>query len=161
MNEEIKEILYLLKRCDNTYLKIENSNGEKEYEYHQVNDLRLDGYHSQLLLDYITNLQQQTEEYQKALDETMSEKMDLQQENERLKEENKRIFSKVNDDELLISNAMNYAEAQDYKSRCEKATEYIKQLEEDYTDYDGEVIIGEIGSHCKDNLLNILKGVDE
>ena len=60
---------------------------------------------SNALLDYITN---------------------LQQENERLKEENKHIFANVNDDELLISNAMNYAEARDYKSRCEKAIEYIK-----------------------------------
>lgn len=57
-----------------------------------------------ILYDYITNLQNKNKE---------------------LKEENKRIFSKVNDDELLISNAMNYAEAQDYKSRCEKAIEYI------------------------------------
>lgn len=51
----------------------------------------------------------------------------LQEENERLKEENKRIFSHVNDDELLISNAMNYAEAQDYKSRIDKALEYIEE----------------------------------
>ena len=71
MNEEIKEILDLLKRCDNTYLKIENSNGEKEYEYHQVNDLRLDGYHSQLLLNYITNLQQKIDLYENPDDMTL------------------------------------------------------------------------------------------
>jgi hypothetical protein len=52
----------------------------------------------------------------------------LQKENERLKEENKRIFSKVNDDELLISNAMNYAEAQDYKSRIDKARAKLKSM---------------------------------
>ena len=64
---------------------------------------------AKMLLNYITN---------------------LQKENEELKEENKQIFSKVNDDELLISNAMNYAEAQDYKSRVEKVVEYFKyQLE--------------------------------
>ena len=55
----------------------------------------------------------------------------LQQENERLKEENKRIFSKVNDDELLISNAMNYAELTDYKSRCKKAIGRISLLKMD------------------------------
>jgi hypothetical protein len=49
----------------------------------------------------------------------------LQEENERLKEENKHIFANVNDDELLISNAMNYAEAQDYKSRIDKANEIL------------------------------------
>ncbi len=59
------------------------------------------------LLDYITN---------------------LQQENERLKEENKHIFANVNDDELLRSNAMNWAEAQDYKSRIEKAIPMLKEL---------------------------------
>ena len=85
MNNEIKEIL----------------REAKEFQYIDLNIEETD-----LLLDYITN---------------------LQEENERLKEENKHIFSKVNDDKLLISNAMNYAEAQDYKSRCEKAIEYIKE----------------------------------
>ena len=56
----------------------------------------------------------------------------LQQENERLKEENKHIFANVNDDQLLRSNAMNYAEAKDYKSRIDKAIEYIKRLDKDY-----------------------------
>jgi hypothetical protein len=64
----------------------------------------LDGSIAQEWADYITN---------------------LQEENERLKKENKHIFANVNDDELLISNAMNYAELQDYKSRTEKALEYI------------------------------------
>lgn len=49
----------------------------------------------------------------------------LQEENERLKEENKHIFANVNDDQLLRSNAMNYAELQDYKTRNEKAIEYV------------------------------------
>lgn len=75
----------------------------------------------------------------------------LQKENERLKEENKHIFANVNDDELLISNAMNYAEAQDYKSRvekavynCEKSIESInKKLEnnkEPFEVVDGKII---------------------
>jgi len=62
------------------------------------------------------------------IDEIIDCITNLQEENERLKEENKRIFSKVNDDELLISNAMNYAEAQDYKSRCEKANWWLKEM---------------------------------
>lgn len=73
-----------------------------------------------ILWNYITNLQDQ-------VNALVNVKDKLLEENERLKEENKRIFSKVNDDELLISNAMNYAEAQDYKSRVEKAIEYIKE----------------------------------
>ena len=71
----------------------------------------------------------------------------LQEENERLKEENKRIFSKVNDDELLISNAMNYAEAQEYKSRNEKAIEYIE--------------LGLANEEEAEELLNILNGDDK
>ena len=55
--------------------------------------------HWKQLLDYITNLQ----------------------------EENKHIFANVNDDQLLRSNAMNYAELQDYKTRNKKAIEYIEE----------------------------------
>ncbi len=76
------------------------------------------------LLDYITN---------------------LQQENERLKEENKHIFANVNDDELLRSNAMNWAEAQDYKSRIEKAVEYIED-------------VMDLNKECPQDLLDILNG---
>ena len=46
----------------------------------------------------------------------------LEKENKELKEENKRIFQNVNDDELLISNAMNYAE-------LKKAEKRVEQLE--------------------------------
>lgn len=92
---------------------------------------------------------------------TYQEKFDLQyqiklmqKEIERLKEENKRIFSKVNDDELLISNAMNYAEAQDYKQRNEKAIEYINKLSNEPNTFGHYGIDG----NCKKYLLNILKG---
>ena len=48
----------------------------------------------------------------------------LEKENEKLKQENKRIFQNVNDDELLISNAMNYAEVQ-------RLNNIINELEND------------------------------
>lgn len=92
----------------------------------------------------------------------------LQKENENLKEENKRIFSRVNDDELLISNAMNYAELQDYKQRNEKAVEYIgKYLQEhiidDLPDEESkfELENGTPIPNAKEILLNILEGGDE
>lgn len=85
----------------------------------------------EILLNYITN---------------------LQKENEKLKEENKRIFSRVNDDELLISNAMNYAELQDYKQRNEKAIEYIEERKNLNWYADGVFVY---------ELLNILNGGDE
>ena len=153
MNDEIKEILHLLKRCDNTYLKIENSNGEKEYEYHQVNDLRLDGYHSQLLLDYITN---------------------LQEENERLKTKLncKEYFSATmpEDTEFVILTKENYdrqekdiqLELIDYKSRCEKATELIEKSRVKATSFfkqfDGDLLKPK---REVDKLLNLLNGGDE
>lgn len=49
----------------------------------------------------------------------------LQEENEKLKEENKHIFANVNDDELLRSNAMNWAEANKLQQRINKAIEYL------------------------------------
>ena len=81
----------------------------------------------------------------------------LQEENKRLKEENKQIFSKVNDDELLISNAMNYAEAQEYKSKCEKAIDVLEELIAEFqlndyiTDFDKKM----------NKPLNILQGSDK
>lgn len=123
MTDEIKEILHLLKRCDNTYLKIENSNGEKEYEYHQVNDLRLDGYHSQLLLDYITNLQEENKEYSMIFD-TFSKRPYAH----KYLEEKKK---KLNNNKIIgLDSEMVYKDYYDYKSRCEKAIKSIDIVEE-------------------------------
>lgn len=44
-----------------------------------------------------------------------------------LKEENQHIFANVNDDELLRSNAMNWAEKNELKDRINKAIEYIAE----------------------------------
>lgn len=108
MNKEIKEVIDFLKICvrEEAHFSINREN-------------------SKILLDYITDLQLQLED--RAYEQLKVSHKKLQEENERLKEKNKRIFANVNDDQLLRSNAMNYAEAQDYKSRCEKALEYIKE----------------------------------
>ena len=50
----------------------------------------------------------------------------LEKENEELREENKHIFANVNDDELLRSNAMNYAEANELRQRIDEAVEYLE-----------------------------------
>ena len=67
----------------------------------------------------------------------------LQQENERLKDEleqNKNplrgIFAQVTDDDLLRNNAAMYAELEDYKSRCEKAIELINKWVENIDNWD-------------------------
>ena len=48
----------------------------------------------------------------------------LEKENKELRDENKRIFQNVNDDELLISNAMNYAELK----KTEKKVEQLENI---------------------------------
>lgn len=80
----------------------------------------------------------------------------LEKENEELKEENKRIFQNVNDDELLISNAMNYAELKKAEKRVEQlenirkeAIEYIKSYKNDYAPY-------ELSDYNIREILNIL-----
>ena len=164
MTEEIKEILHLLKRCDNTYLKIENSNGEKEYEYHQVNDLRLDGYHSQLLLDYITNLQQENEFLKLNNPEMNIEHFRIIKENKRkidnLRKQNKELNRMCE----LYSKSLYNAELTDYKSRCEKAIEYIENnKKETSSHFNGkEYVYRNFTLYCEPNdLLNILNGSDE
>ena len=139
MTEEIKEISkadkQLLDKIE-YILGSELSNEEYDKFYNYFNEIRkpnilIDIKDVESIKDYITN---------------------LQKENENLKEENKRIFSRVNDDELLISNAMNYAELQDYKQRNEKAVEYIERK---------KLITTEVTNGNIIYLLNILQGGDE
>lgn len=180
MKDEIKEILEDFKIYEDRYKKCNETQFIIFYR-----DIHL-------LLDYITNLQEEIKSLKgscKALGkkcenqrkelivlshnlskknvkvQTLKTNMkELQQENERLKEENKRIFSKVNDDELLISNAMNYAEARDYKSRCEKAIEeldkYINscEIEVEHTLNNEKCLISV--RHSK-KVKNILQGSDK
>lgn len=98
MNDEIKEILDMLRK------------------YGSTND--------KVLLDYITN---------------------LQQENERLKEENNKA---MNDYAHAIDESW-YRELYDYKYRCEKAVEYINKQDMAYY---GSVVETKIGI-----ILNILQ----
>lgn len=164
MSDEIKEILEDVKR----HLDYVEATKQASIRDNEM----------KVMYDYITNLQERKitkEDVDKYFEENMCVSFDkfienwkeqeewtnyYKEENQRLKEENKRIFSKVNDDELLISNAMNYAEAQDYKSRCEKAIEYINKnivINFDKVGFDTNQIAGIV----VDKLLEILQGGDE
>ncbi len=77
---------------------------------------------------YITNLQDRIKELETINEEHRKLNGELRKENERLREENKHIFANVNDDQLLRSNAMNYAEAQDYKTRNDKAVDMLNLI---------------------------------
>lgn len=123
MTEEIKESI---KELEILITALDGTERGEEHNAYTVKCIKN-------VIDCITNLQQDLDKANDIIVKDrqfykcrMDEYVDLKKENERLKEENKHIFSKVNDDELLISNAMNYAEAQDYKSRCEKAMELLK-----------------------------------
>ena len=160
--------------------------------YEEYKELAKSGYFVLCNKDYITNLQQDTEmyaqlkdEYEEEIDKLTAESTeweskcyDLQQENERLKEQNEEwtmifdTFSKRpyahkyleekkkqlgNDKIIGLDSEMVYKDYYNYKSKIEKAIEYIKQEEI-------EITYHELGLHwcnAKDDLLNILQGNDD
>ena len=138
MNDEIKEIINKLAKKSSIY-KTQINRGTS------FND---DEYEASLLLDCITNLQKQLEEYQKALDETMSEKIDLQQENERLKENNQAYQEEL---------CKTWDKRDNLYRKIYMAIEYIQEdiIGNYFKRYDDEIY-----KMCAD-LLNILKGDDE
>lgn len=167
MNNEIKEILIQLE-----YFIEEN------YKYY--NDFELNKNQIKQLLDYITNLQQKNEYLKKQNDEKtkigvadhkyasqMEDKViELQQENERLHENNQamqeemaRVWEENERKERLITQ---YGEGMcAYANRIDKAIEYNNQIIKDTKDfyrpttdiiYSGDVLI-EIAT----NNINILQ----
>lgn len=112
MTEEIKEILDYLKPKYDIVDELGN-----DYKKVKFKDCKL-------LLDYITN---------------------LQQENGNLKT-NEQINVEVHNKQVEIIKG--------YKSRCEKAIEYIKMYKCDYSPY-------ELTDSALRNVLNILNGSDE
>lgn len=86
MSEEIELILYKLEqnyKCDKEQYFILYKPDEKQ------------------LLDYINKFNCQIEEYQKALDETMAEKMDLEEENKKLKRQINKVTENLQHPYLL------------------------------------------------------------
>lgn len=124
----------------------------KEIEYIIEESLSPDRYC--LVHNYIVSLQQKVEQ--------------LEKENKELRDENKRIFQNVNDDELLISNAMNYAELK----KAEKRLEQLESIRKEVIEYINNeifkrtILVG-VGTkkytrNILDNILNILnKGSEE
>ena len=106
MNKEIKEILNKLKETAD-YPKINYSSYDKTYNETIDNVAMIKSFACKELLDYITN---------------------LQQENERLKETNKELKDSSPLDEAFYNGVHKLYD--DYKSRCEKAIEYIEMVKE-------------------------------
>lgn len=133
MTEEIKEILENFKIYETRY-KLYN---ETQFiiTHREINKLS----------DYITNLQQKLQMANDTLD-THNELIEkLYQENERLEENNQAMQEEM---------ARTWKMTDDYKSRCEKAIEYIKMYKCDYSPY-------ELTDSAIRNVLNILNGSDE
>ena len=136
MSEEIKETLDDIKRHLD-YVEATKQSSIRDNEM-------------KTMYEYITSLQQKVEQ--------------LEKENKELKEENKRIFQNVNDDELLISNAMNYAELK----KAEKKIEQLESIRKEAIEYvlknklygfkydDEELFEITTDKKAKDDLLNIL-----
>lgn len=138
MNNDIKEILEQLE----WYRKI----GKKDVFYPEY---VLSNKKAFMLLDYITNSQEENE-YNNYCNEELRKKItNLEYKNERLEEDNKRLKELCDKYEEEHSTTFNYWKQlikEDYKSRCEKAIEYIKDNLYYCVDNDNT------------NLLNILKG---
>jgi hypothetical protein len=122
MNDEIKEILDLLKYCveKNEYLEVPNM---KEWKP---------------LLDYIINLQQLEQEHKKINGELREENSKLEIALQNIQEDyDKRIEE---NERLKVNCNLGYEElkvARDYKSRCEKAIDKIQYIIDYGFDYDG------------------------
>lgn len=170
MKDEIKEILdkpKILMLSYGNYISLDDYVKLKDYITNLQEEINLQEYNYQIMQEDITEVGKLLglrDDF--IISEEMPEKIkELQQENERLKEENKRIFSHVNDEELLISNAMNYVELQDYKSRCEKASELIHDIyfRIDFNNLCHPTWVGiKLDETSQGNdLLNILQGSDK
>lgn len=127
MGNKIKEIL--------DYLKIENGTIGSELSYEETH----------LLLDYITNLQQENETRQQDINNLTYQLAKMKKENERLKETN--VYCNRTDCVGRIKDSRKYdsvyQEKEDYKSRCEKVSEIIEKEKANmgYAKYDSCLLL--------------------
>lgn len=131
MNDEIKEILDNFEKY------------EARYKLHNETQFIITYREIQILLDYITNLQQRSvdigeyntlvNEYNEIFKENKNLKSQLkgtthcydEEEYKNLQQENERLKEDLKGQEKLT---LSYCKSeQDYKSRCEKAVEYINE----------------------------------
>ena len=151
MNEEIKEILDKLK--------------EKDKTYHCACVVPEEFYEAHLLLDYITNLQEELETYKdtetysksflyKENKERLKANQRLQEENERLKIEKQEEYNRFNLMAKFRDRALERTLI--YKSRIDKAINYINEE----CSFDGDYYCDDL--YCGDvkKLVDILQGSD-
>ena len=125
MNDEIKEMLDYFQKDVDKYEESKKYLMQKYgYDEETIDNICQHERHinTKKLLDYITNLQQR-------FDSLMEAHKICDELNEDLQEENKRLLKQIENISLDEANirADILLEQQDYKSRIEKAVEYIKK----------------------------------
>lgn len=165
MNNEIKEILDKLKNENNYQVDCNDGSAFKELFANEIN----------LLLDYITNLQEKVEQYENPddltlfymwLDEKAKDKM------KKLQEENKELKAKLEMYENGVYFSSENDKLQEENERLNKGLEYAKRIEKDYkTKFDKAIEY--LNDNCflptttneyifsPKHLMNILKGDDK
>lgn len=185
MNNEIKKLDDLINKLEIRDLLEDLQKCIDDGQYEQT--LKIE--HIKLLLDCITNLQQKVNQYENPddmtlfymwLDEKAKDKMkSLQQEVEEQKDmlsKYRHLQTTTGIDELMGENAklkqekdsfekianQNYKVAEDYKSRNDKAIEYIRENKDKYYQDWGEddgSYDTYLGEYEIDKVLSILQGV--
>ena len=155
MNNEIKE---MIEQMESIAITSKDKNGIKVDGYGlQQNELKM-------FLDYITNLQQKEQEHKKINGELREENskleialQNLQEDYDKRIEENERLKNDVED--ISCSHFSLFKSYEDYKSRCEKAIEYINKNKKVVSKYEAKDTRLPLGTFMwgVDNLLNILQ----
>ena len=139
MNNEIKEFIEFRTDEDGTYFYYNDKDNIEQWSY-KLDELK----------DYITNLQEELKSANESISWWQNRFNAVEKENKKLKEEIERQ-SKA---QVILDNQI--AEMYDYKTRNEKATEYIKEHRR--ADLVFKLYLTEQET---DNVLNILQGGDK
>ena len=114
MNDEIKEIL--------EDWKIGIETGEDKYGI-KVDGIGYNWRELKVLLDYITNLQEENDNLKNIISSVKEDFLNANNELTNLQQENERLKEKINE---VVNKQQLIEEKFNYKSRIEKAVEYIK-----------------------------------
>ena len=138
MNDEIKEIIEGIKGV----IKLD---GSLEFNTKEL----------KILLDYITNLQEENDDLKQRLENEVATSLLRQQENEHLRTDIKTFSNTIIEVNKECNSLFNHLTKKDlnYKSRIDKAIDKLYCY--------GEVFDGKILQEFQKEMLNILNGGDE
>ena len=170
MKDEIKEIINQLEIVarKHTIEVYEDGSKIETMPASVVDELRLNNYSSKILLDYITNLQEEIHKKEAMYDSLAVDYRLSQEENDILKRDIEAMKHNYNllvrcieNGESMTQKFENGLTYQDYKSRNEKAIEYIHNHQPVFELSNKEQIQEWFEKEYYIELLNILNGGDE